>query len=79
MSLPVENIKYPSIASLKIDDDMLTANMSDGRIISIPVAWFPTLAKASEKDLRTFEISPSGYGIHWENLDEDISVKAFFE
>lgn len=77
--MPAENARYPSIANLKVDDDMLTAQMCDGRIISIPIAWFPTLVNASDEDLNYFEISPSGYGIHWEKLDEDISVKAFFE
>jgi len=56
---------------------MLKATISDGRIVSIPIAWFERLRSAPEKHLNNFEISPSGYGIHWPDLDEDISIKAF--
>lgn len=66
-----------SILSLKVENDLLTAVISDGRIVSIPIAWFSRLIKATEKQLNNFEISPSGYGIHWPDLDEDISIKAF--
>jgi len=53
--------------------------MSDGREVTIPIAWFSRLALATKKELHNFEISPSGYGIHWPDLDEDISVKAFLD
>lgn len=70
-------MKELSILGLKVDVNSLTARISDGREVTIPIAWFPKLKKASLKDLQTFELSPSGYGIHWPNLDEDISLKAF--
>ncbi len=66
-----------SILRLKVQGDVLTAEISDGRVISIPIAWFKRLQNASEKDLLNFEISPSGYGIHWPSLDEDVSIKSF--
>lgn len=66
-----------TILSLDIKSDTITANLSDGRVISVPIAWFPRLVDASKEKLSKFEISPSGYGIHWPELDEDISVKAF--
>ncbi|KLL03534.1 MAG: hypothetical protein MRECE_14c014 [Mycoplasmataceae bacterium CE_OT135] len=71
--------KYPAIKSLECRKHQITATLSDGRIISIPKAWFKRLREATEKQLNDFEITPSGYGIHWEELDEDISVKAFVE
>jgi hypothetical protein len=78
MSLPArKSNEYPAIVHLEISDDRLTAQMSDGREVSIPIAWFNTLATATQEELRHFEISPAGYGIHWPDLDEDISVKAF--
>jgi len=70
-------IEELSILSLDILDDALTAHISDGRVVSIPLAWFARLATASEAELQNFEISPSGYGIHWPDLDEDISIKSF--
>src|SRR4051812_38396633 len=62
-----------TILKIRITKEKLTAEISDGRIISIPLAWFPRLTKATPKQLQNFEISPSGYGIHWPDLDEDIS------
>jgi hypothetical protein len=80
MNLPIEKSKhYPAITSLTIGEDTLIADLSDGRQISIPIAWFERLEAADEKTLKNFEISPSGYGIHWPDIDEDISVKAFIE
>ena len=66
-----------SISEILIDGDKITANISDGRVVSIPIAWFPRLAQASEQQLKNFKISPSGYGVHWPDVDEDISIKAF--
>ena len=80
MSLPVRNSKgYPAITGLKVASDTITATISDGREVSIPIAWFPRLVKAKPGQLKKFEISPSGYGIHWPDLDEDISVKTCIE
>jgi hypothetical protein len=78
MSLPATKGKaYPAITGLRLDADTLTAQLSDGRTVSIPLAWFARLSTATRKQLRNFEISPGGYGIHWPEIDEDISVKAF--
>lgn len=77
-----EALKRPSIEELRINSltvaqNELTAEISDGRIVSIPIAWFPKLAGAPDKQLKNFEISPSGYGVHWPEIDEDISIKSF--
>jgi len=66
-----------SITKLKIETDMLIATISDGRVVSIPIVWFSRLRNASQDQLNNFEISPSGYGIHWPDMDEDISIKSF--
>ncbi len=81
MSSPARKIErtYPALVEVRIFRDVITANMSDGREVSIPLAWFDRLATANLKQLRKFVISPSGYGIHWPDLDEDISVKAFLD
>lgn len=77
-----EALKRPSIEELKIlticiGDSEITAEISDGRVVRIPLAWFPRLVSASDTQLKNFEISPSGYGVHWADLDEDISIKSF--
>ncbi|MBE0487139.1 DUF2442 domain-containing protein [Marinobacter sp.] len=55
------------------DEDNLWVLLSDGRTIGAPLAWFPRLLRASKEELQEFELSV--HGIHWDNLDEDISVK----
>ncbi|MBP6217387.1 MAG: DUF2442 domain-containing protein [Oligoflexales bacterium] len=47
--------------------------------MSIPVAWFQRLEQANRKQLMNYEKSPSGYGVHWPEIDEDISIKAFVD
>jgi len=80
MSLPARKTsEYPAIINLRLGKDTITAILSDGREISVPIAWFPRLASASRKQLAKFEISPAGYGIHWPLLDEDISIKVFLD
>lgn len=68
-----------SILKITIENDLITAHISDGRIVSIPVAWFPRLHNATEPQLSNFEISPSRHGIHWSDLDEDITIKDFVD
>jgi hypothetical protein len=55
------------------DADTLWVTLNDGRILGVPLAWFPRLLHASPDQLADYELSP--YGIHWDALDEDISVE----
>jgi len=71
--------EYPAIFQLNCEKHRVTATLSDGRIITIPTAWFPRLRKANESQLQNFEIVDDGYDIHWPEIDEDISVKAFID
>ncbi|MCB1215003.1 MAG: DUF2442 domain-containing protein [Deltaproteobacteria bacterium] len=64
---------------LKIEKEKIIGMMSDGREVAIPIAWYDRLANATTKQIKNFQISPGGYGIHWPDIDEDISVKAFFD
>lgn len=70
---------YPAIMKVKVEKEKIIAMMSDGREVAIPIAWFDRLANATGKQLKNLQISPGGYGIHWPDIDEDISVKAFFD
>jgi hypothetical protein len=49
--------------------------LSDGRVISVPLEWFPALRKATAKQRNNWRLIGKGVGIHWEDLDEDISVE----
>lgn len=70
---------YPAIVEVSVSTDQLTAKLSDGREVSVPLAWFSRLLNATPSQREACEISPGGYGIHWPEIDEDISVKAFLD
>jgi len=57
-----------------ISEDMLWAQLADGREIGAPLEWFPRLAHAHPEQLAKWELIDQGFGIHWADLDEDISV-----
>ena len=76
-ALAITSPEELSILEFSVGENLLTAKISDGRIVSIPIAWFPRLRKASKEQLQNFEISPANYGIHWPDVDEDISVRVF--
>lgn len=61
-----------SPTSARCDDDTLWVDLSDGRVIGVPLAWYPRLFDASPDQRAAVTLSPSG--LHWEEVDEDISV-----
>jgi len=71
------NTSHPSpgerIIDIRVDDATLTADLPDGRSISAPLAWFPRLLHASPEARANWQIAGGGYGIHWPELDEDLS------
>lgn len=54
--------------------DSFSVTLLDGRILSVPKVWFPALCEASDLQLSNYVLSGGGIGIHWDELDEDISV-----
>ena len=60
--------------SVVCTDDELRVYLTDGRWISVPIAWFPRLAHASATERANFELLGDGQGVHWPDVDEDISV-----
>ena len=54
--------------------DALSVTLTDGRVVSVPLVWFPWLADASPRQRSEWELIGGGIGIHWEAIDEDISV-----
>jgi hypothetical protein len=65
------------VVDLTISEDELRARLMDGRTISVPLAWFPSLLRASEAQRNNWQIVGGGYGIHWPDIDEDLSVEGF--
>jgi hypothetical protein len=60
--------------SVDFDADMMRVALSDGRIVCVPLAWFPRLCAASPEQLARYEISGGGISLHWPDIDEDLSV-----
>ena len=77
MSTLTVDLALPGIEAVEILKEALRLSLSDGRILEVPIAWYPRLAAAKSSQLKHFEITPSGYGIHWPDLDEDLSVHGF--
>jgi len=68
-------IKTPAAESVTVTEDTLSVDLSDGRSIAAPLAWFPRLLHGSPTERRNWRLIGRGQGIHWEDLDEDLSVE----
>ena len=68
-------VSVPRIMTVSIDDEQLTLSLEDGRVVSVPLSWYPRLCYGSPQERQHFQISGAGFGIHWPDLDEDIGVE----
>lgn len=73
--------EIPTVLAVGVDitDDMLAVDLSDGRRIAAPVKWYPRLAKGSAIERANWRLIGRGTGIHWPDLDEDISVEGLLQ
>ena len=69
------SVNRPRARSLRFDEDTMWVDLADGRILGVPLAYFPRLLKATAEQRLAFEVSGGGTGVHWDGLDEDISVE----
>ena len=74
MSTSVKH-KPAKATDLWFTDNKLFVRLNDGRELGVPLEWFPKLRDASEKELQNWRFIGGGIGIHWDTLDEDISVE----
>jgi hypothetical protein len=63
------------VDSVEFSADSLVVGLKDGRSISVPLEWYPRLAKATDGQRAQWQICGGGYGIHWPELDEDLSTE----
>jgi hypothetical protein len=63
------------VAGVEITDDEVRVRLMDGRTISAPLAWYPRLLHATKEQRGNWVISGGGFGIHWEEIDEDLSTE----
>ncbi|HEV7429275.1 MAG TPA: DUF2442 domain-containing protein [Thermoanaerobaculia bacterium] len=75
MTSSLTEIAVPAATNVLVTDDTLTVDLSDGRTISVPLAWYPRLVHGTEEERSTWRLIGRGDGIHWPELDEDISVE----
>jgi hypothetical protein len=63
------------IREVRVSNDRITAHLVDGRVISVPLAWSWRLCDATPAERQNFQIIAGGQGVHWPDVDEDISVE----
>ena len=67
--------KSNTATNVWFDDNKMYVSLTDGRELSIPIDWFPTLRDGTEEQRNNWRLIGDGEGIHWEDLDEDILVE----
>lgn len=69
----------PRIVTIEVKDDVITAQLADGRVVSVPLAWSWRLSDATAEQRNHFEIVGTGEGVHWPDVDEDISARGMLQ
>ncbi len=75
MTTSIVEIQVPDAISVDVTDEEFTVTLSDGRTLIVPTAWFPRLLHGSGSERENWQLIGQGEGVHWEDLDEDISVE----
>jgi len=76
MNISVTKASEAMVTEVWFDSHMMHLRLLDGREISVPIEWFPNLRSATEEQRKRWRLIGRGIGIHWEDIDEDISVAA---
>ena len=63
------------VKEVSVTDELITFNLVDGRVVSVPLAWSWRLSEATPAQRNKFEIMGDGYGVHWPEVDEDLSAE----
>ena len=69
------DIQIPDAVNVMVSEDTLSVDLSDGRSISVPLAWFPRLLHSTVEERENWRLIGKGHGIHWKDIDGDISVE----
>lgn len=75
MTILAYKIEVPFAENITVTKDTLSVDLSDGRTISVPLAWFPRLLHSTPEERNNWRLIGKGHGIHWEEIDEDISIE----
>ncbi len=63
------------VRDVRFTDDAISVDLFDGRTITVPLAWYPRLLHATLEQRKNWEIAGAGYGIHWPDMDEDLTTQ----
>lgn len=63
------------VSDVRFDSDRIVVDLMDGRTIAVPLAFYPRLLNATPEQRRNWEVAGAGYGIHWPDIDEDLSTE----
>jgi hypothetical protein len=75
MRISAVEIELPYAINVKVTRETLSVDLSDGRTISVPLAWYPRLLHSTSEERKNWRLIGKGQGIHWKDIDEDISVE----
>ena len=76
MSTSGIDVRNQTARRVTVGVDSLTVDLSDGRVISVPLAWFPRLTHGTDAERSNWTLIANGEGIHWPDLDEDVSIES---
>ncbi|MGD8721621.1 MAG: DUF2442 domain-containing protein [Desulfobacterales bacterium] len=79
MTILAVEMDIPYAENIMVTADTLTVDLSDGRTISVPLVWYPRLMHATPEELKNWRLIGKGQGVHWEDIDEDISIEGLFD
>ncbi len=67
------------VMDVRVTDDTISVDLFDGRMITVPLAWYPRLLHATPAQRANWRIAGAGYGIHWPEVDEDLSAQGLLQ
>ena len=76
MSTSATELVQPAATNVSVSESTIIIKLSDGRGLSVPISWYPRLKHGTEAERNNWTLISTGLGIHWPDLDEDISVEA---
>ena len=76
MTISASELHVPEAVGLSVGEDAFSVELSDGRTLTVPLAWYPRLLHASSEERADWRLIGKGEGFHWPAIDEDISVEA---
>jgi len=75
MNTSATEVQIAKARNVRVTDEAITVDLLDGRTIAVPLAWYPRLMHATPPERENWRLIGSGEGIHWPDLDEDLSVE----